>query len=266
MLIIGERINSTRARVRKAIRARSPSYIIKEAKSQFDAGARILDINCAMGLDDEVQDIDWVTSVIQSELPEAGICIDSPNYLAIERALAVYKGKGEIFINSITLDEARISRILPLALRHKAKLIALTMDAKGMPETGLERRDIANKLLKTVKSQGFDERRLYFDPLIRPLATEPAQAEEFLDSIPLIKELGAVNTICGLSNISFGLPRRSVINSVFLSMARARGLDAAILDPLDAQVVSAVLAGDALSGDDKYCKSYLRAFREGRLR
>ncbi len=265
MLVIGERINSTRPQIQKAIRARNASLIVREAQNQFAAGAGILDINCAMGLDDEVQDIDWVVSVVQSELPSAGICIDSPNYLAIERALHVYKGKGEVFINSITADESRISRILPLAVRYNTKLIALVMDERGMPSTKIERRDIADRIAKSVKAAGFDETRLYFDPLVRPLSTEPEQVEEFLGSIALIKELGPVKTICGTSNISFGLPRRSAINAIFLAFARARGLDAALIDPLDKNVISALFASEALLGSDKNCKDYLRAFREGRL-
>ena len=265
MLIIGERINSTRAPVQKAIKARNAAFIVKEAKGQCAAGATILDINCAMGLDDEVQDIDWVISVVHSEMPSAGISIDSPNYRAIERALVVYKGTGDVFINSITADDAKMSRILPLALKYNAKLIALTMDEGSMPRTKLERRDIAKKIVTRVKEMGFDETRLYFDPLIRPLATEPEQAEEFLSSIGLIKELGPVKTICGLSNISFGLPKRSVINSVYLSLARARGIDAALIDPLDKNVMSALFASEALLGSDLYCKNYIKAFREGKL-
>ncbi len=265
MLIIGERINSTRLKTREAIGSRDALFIAKEAHGQFKAGARILDVNCAMALENEPDDIDWVIGIIRREVPSAGICVDSPNHLAIARALKAYDGKGEIFINSITADEDRMAKIVPLALEYGANLIALVMDESGMPNTRQERRSVAERILKAVKKYNFDEKKLYFDPLIRPLATEPEQADEFLGSIALIRSLGAVKTVCGLSNISFGLPKRSLINASFLNLALASGLDAAIMDPLDRAVIRSLWATEAVSGRDKYCKNYIAAFREGRL-
>jgi len=264
MIIIGERINSTREKVREAISSHDAAFIIKEASTQLKAGAHYIDLNCAVTSGDEVRDIEWVVNTVQDAIPDVNICVDSPNHLAIERALAAYRGKGGLLINSITLDDSRIKNILPLALRYNTKLVALTMDSAGMPDTAEERRDIARKIFDTVKKSGFDTKRLLFDPLIRPVSTEPAQGREFLRSIPLIKSLGAA-TICGLSNISFGLPNRRLINAVFLSMACQAGLDAAILDPLDGNVISAVRAAEALLGEDEYCAGYLRAYRAGIL-
>lgn len=264
MIIIGERINSTRAHVQEAMKSRNISFIAKEARNQIDAGADFLDINCAMSLGDEVIDIDWVVSVVQSEIPDVSICIDSPNYLAIARALGTHKGKGEIFINSITGERSRIDNIVPLATKHDAKLIALTMGDEGMPNTAEERLKSATHILEKVESKGFKRSNLYFDPLIRPISTEPDQVKEFLRSIPMIKSLGA-KTVCGLSNVSFGLPNRKVINSVFLSMAIHAGLDAAILDPTDKQIASTIAASRALLCEDEYCAQYISAFRGGRL-
>jgi len=263
MLIIGERINSSRPDIQKAIRARDAVSLAQEMRSQFEAGAKVLDINCAMGLDDELDDIDWVTDVLQREIPDAGLCIDSPNCLAIERALTTFKGRGEVFINSVTAEKSKISTILPLAVKHRANLIALVMGEDGMPSTKAQRVEIAAAILAAARHAGLDETRLYFDPLIRPLATEPEQASEVLASIGLIKSLGPVRTICGVSNISYGLPRRSLINSSFLGLALAAGLDAAILDPTDRRIVSAMLASEALLGRDTYCRNYLAAFRKG---
>jgi 5-methyltetrahydrofolate--homocysteine methyltransferase len=265
VIIIGERINSTRTRIQEAIKNRDAAHIIKEAVRQIEAGAHFVDINCAMSLGDEVQDIDWVISVIQSEARDVSICIDSPNYLAIERALKVYKAKGELLINSITADESRIKNIVPMAVKHDASIIALTMDENGMPNTAEERQRIARRIMERVKEEGLKEDKLYFDPLTRPVSTEPQQAKEFLKSIPMIKSMAGVRTICGLSNISFGLPDRKLINSVFLAMAIQSGLDAAILDPTEKQVMSAIAASRALICDDEYCSEYIKAFREGRL-
>jgi 5-methyltetrahydrofolate--homocysteine methyltransferase len=214
---------------------------------------------------DEAQDMDWATSVLQSAIPDISICIDSPNYVAIERALKIYNGSGTLMINSITGEEGRIKSILPLALKYRTKLVALTMDDKGMPDTADDRARIARHILETVSREGFPAGDLYFDPLIRPISTEPGQGWEFLKSIPKIKELGPVNTICGLSNISYGLPNRAGINASFLAMAIAEGLDAAIIDPTEKKVSSAMYAALALAGRDEYCAGYIGAFRQGRL-
>jgi 5-methyltetrahydrofolate--homocysteine methyltransferase len=265
MLIIGERINSTRQKVREAIKARNASFILKEAVSQLEAGASFLDLNCAATTGDEIQDIEWVVSVIQNEIKDVSISIDSPNHLAIEMALKAYKAKGEVMINSITGEDSRIKSILPLARQYKAKVIALTMDEKGMPNTAKERLELAQKILAIAKKNGVREEDVYFDPLIRPIATEPAQAAEFLNSLLLIKSLRGARTVCGLSNVSFGLPDRSLMNAAFLAMAVQNGLDAAIIDPLDKTVFSSLRAARALLGKDDYCADYIKAFREGRL-
>ena len=264
MIIIGERINSTRAHIQEAMKERNAPFILKEAKKQIDAGANYLDINCAMSLGDEVQDIDWMISVIQSEIPDISICLDSPNYLAIKKGLEIYKAKGELFINSITGEDDRINNIVPLAVKYNTKLIALTMGAGGMPNSAEDRFGIAKDILTKVLAKGLKAQNLYFDPLTRPISTEPEQAKEFLRSIPMIKSLGA-KTVCGLSNISYGLPDRKIINSTFLAMAVQSGLDAAILDPTEKQVMSSVAAAHALMCDDEYCGEYIKAFREGRL-
>lgn len=265
MLIVGERINSTRKPVNEAIKARNAAFILKEVVEQRQAGAAFIDVNCAVTAGDEVQDIDWVVSVIQSEMTDINICIDSPNYLAIDRALKVYKGSGDILINSITADDARINAILPLAIARGASVVALTMSERGMPNTALERFEIAKSIRDKVRNQGFDPARLYFDPLVRPISTEPTQANEALKALVLIKGMDGAKTICGLSNVSYGLPKRSVINSQFLSMAIHQGLDAAILDPLDKYIMTTVRASSALVGKDEYCGEYIKAFREGKL-
>ena len=265
MLVIGERINSTRKNIQDAIKNRNAAFIIKEASAQIKAGADFVDVNCAVTSGDEVQDIDWVVSVIQSEIKDVNICVDSPNYLAIDRALKAYKGTGSLMINSITAESARINKILPMAKAHNTKLIALTMSETGMPDTAAQRFEVAKNIFERVKKDGFNTEDLYFDPLIRPICTEPNQAQEFLKAIPLIKSLANVKTVCGLSNVSFGLPNRKLLNSVFLSMAIQAGLDAAILDPLDKHIMSSHKTSRALLGMDEYCSDYIKAFREGQL-
>ncbi|MCX5668162.1 MAG: dihydropteroate synthase, partial [Candidatus Omnitrophica bacterium] len=168
------------------------------------------------------------------------------------------------FINSITGEQARMDLIVPLAVKYNTGLIALTMGDCGMPNSAEERFVIAKDILAKVSDKGFNAENLYFDPLIRPISTEPEQVKEFLRSIPMIKSLG-LKTVCGLSNVSFGLPDRKAINSTFLAMAIYSGLDAAILDPTDKNIISSIRASSALLCDDEYCAEYLKAFREGRL-
>lgn len=265
MIVIGERINSTRKSINEAIRSRDRAFIAKEAARQRDAGADYIDVNCAMTSGDEAEDIDWVIGVVQSEMSDVSICIDSPNHLAVARALRAYKATGKVLINSITADDGRISAVIPLAMEYGAQVVALTMTASGMPHTAEERAEIAATILEKVCSRGFQASDLLFDPLIRPVSTEPDQGAAFLRSLPLIKKLGQVRTVCGLSNISYGLPRRAVINAAFLSMACQQGLDAAILDPTEPIVFSSLKAADALLGADDYCGNYIAAFRAGRL-
>lgn len=264
MLVVGERINSTRQSIHDAIARRDADFIIKEASRQIAAGAEFVDINCAVTSGDELEDIDWAISVVQGGIPDVNISIDSPNHLAIDRAIRSYKANGRLMINSITAEGSRIDSILPLALRSKAKLIALTMNDKGMPDTAEDRVSIARQILGRVGGYGFDPKDIYFDPLIRPISTEPAQAKEFLKAIPMIKDLGA-NTICGLSNVSFGIPDRKLVNAVFLAMAAHAGLDAAILDPTEKLMNSSLKASLAIMGQDDYCGEYIKAFREGKL-
>lgn len=265
MLIVGERINSTKEKVKEAIRQRDTAFIAKEARSQIDAGADYIDVNCAVTSGDELQDMDWTISVIQSEIENVSICIDSPNYRAIEAAIRAYHSRGGLMINSITGDEARMKLILPIALKYNTKLVALTMDESGMPNTAEDRFHAARKIYERARHDGFNVENLYFDPLIRPIATEPGQAVEFLKSLHLIKGLHGAKTICGLSNVSYGLPNRRLVNSTFLSMAIHAGLDAAILDPTDKQINSSLRASKALTCKDEYCSEYIRAFREGKL-
>lgn len=264
MLIIGERINSTRKEVYEAIKSRNAAFLERELDRQIRGGANFIDINCAVTSQDEVQDMDWVISVIQSKSQNVNLCIDSPNFLAISKAMQVYKGTGELMINSITGEESRIKTIVPLAVLRKTKLIALALDDRGMPNTADERVEITQGIIEKVQAVGFNKEDLYIDPLIRPISTEPDQAKEFLNAITRIKSLG-VKVVCGLSNVSYGLPDRVVINSTFLAMAMLAGLDAAILDISDKHISSIIAASRAILCQDENCVRYIKAFREGKL-
>ncbi len=263
MLIVGERINSSRKEILEAMKAKDARLIQDEAKKQLNCGAGVLDINSAMSLEREAEDIEWLVNVIQKAVG-VPLCIDSPNPEVIKKALSVHKGKA--LVNSVTGEKKRINEIMPLVKQYHASVIALTMDEDGMPDTATGRLDIAKHILETLLNYGIEQEDIYFDPLVRPISTEANQAKEFLCALRLIKkELAGVKTICGLSNVSFGLPKRGLLNATFLAMALDCGLDAAIIDPTDKMVRASLKASQALLGEDNYCLNYISAARKGEL-
>lgn len=263
MIIVGEKINSTRKDMARAIRENDAAYIQDIALEQANAGASWLDVNCATQIDDEVAKMAWLVKIVQGRV-NLPLAIDSPNPLAIEAGLKIHQGQA--IINSTTAEPDRINQIFPLAQKYHTGLIALCIDEKGMPKTAQDRFEIARKLYQTALDYKILPEDLYIDPLVRPVSTEPGQVNEFLESLRLIKTLKGVRTICGLSNVSFGLPDRKLLNATFVVMALAYGLDAAILDPTDKAVMVGLRASEALLNQDEYCLNYITAHRENKLR
>lgn len=259
MFIIGERINSSRKRIAEAIAAKDTAFIQKEAMVQANAGAHYLDINCATSLKNELADLEWLIQTIRkaTDLP---FSLDSPNPLALEKGLSLLKGE-DVFINSITLEKDRLEAILPLVKKYQAKVIALTMDKNGVPRTKEKRIEIAKKILKRLEDFQVSKHLIYFDLLVQPLSTQSEQAKVFLQALQEIKDLG-LNTVCGLSNVSFGLPRRSLINSAFLACAMAFGIDAALIDPTDEEIQNTLLAMNVILNKDNYCLNYIKAMKK----
>jgi 5-methyltetrahydrofolate--homocysteine methyltransferase len=260
---IGERINSSRGPIGRALRLKDEAFIRKEAKMQEEAGAIMLDVNCAVDSKDEARDMEWLVGIVQEETG-LSLSIDSPNANAIEAGLRKHKGKA--LVNSVTLEKGRAGSILPLVKKYKADVIVLAMDEKGMPQTAGDRLKLAERALKTAGEYGISPENIYIDPLIRPISSEQAQAVEVIESVKLIKTKCGLKTICGLSNVSYGLPERSTLNSVFLAMMLGAGLDAAILDPTDKKIKATLRAADALLARDNFCKGYIKSFRAGELK
>lgn len=261
MLIIGERINTSRPAIKKAVESKDESFILDEALRQIEAGASMVDVNCGTSMDKELEDMMWLVKTIQKS-QDIRLCLDSPNLEVLKEAIGIHKGPA--MINSITAEKSRYEKILPICKKYNSSVIALTMDEKGMPQTAQERFEIATIIMEICQQYGISKDKIYFDPLTRPASSEQKQAQEFLDAIKLIKELG-LKTIAGLSNISYGLPKRRLLNKTFLSMACASGLDACIIDPLDQSLMSAISASQAILGQDEYCRDYIKAYREGKL-
>lgn len=264
MIIIGEKINYSFRSVKSAIEKKDQGFIQDLAKKQYEAGAAFIDINAGMFSEGEAQKLEWLVSVIQ-EVTDAPFSIDSPNAEAIDAALKVNKNSKPV-INSITGEKERFDSILPLVLKYNTGVIALCMDDSGMPETIDERVVIAKRLVDSLSKEGIPLDSIYLDPLVRPVGTGANYGVDALSTISKLKlEFPEVSVVCGISNISFGIPARNLMNQSFLVAAMMSGIDAAILDPLDKKLMSLLFATEALMGKDEFCMNYQMKFREGLL-
>jgi len=260
MLIIAERINATRSRIARALRQRDAAVIAREARVQTEAGASYIDVNAGAVPAREIEDLEWAVGIVRqsTDLP---LCIDSPNPAVLRRGLELLKG-GPAMINSVTGEAAKMKAVLPLAAEFGCLLVALAMDDRGLPETAQKRVEIASKIVKAAEAHGVERARIYLDPCIQPLSTSPAQAEAVRAAVgEIMRALPGVHTTCGLSNISFGLPDRALLNRTYLACLIAAGLDSAIVDPTAEGIMDTVRAAEALAGRDEYCIEYIRALR-----
>lgn len=264
MIIIGEKINSTLKSIRPAMENYDVAAIQELAKKQYDAGSSYIDVNAGMFLDDEPERLVWLINTIQ-EVSDAPFSIDSPNPKAIEAGLKANKNSKPI-INSITDEAKRFNAIMPLAIQYKTGIVALCMDDKGMPETIEDRVIIAERLIEKLTQEGLALGDIYIDPMIRPIGTGSHYGIVAIETIRKIKtEFPEAHIACGLSNISFGIPARKLMNQAFIVAAMAAGMDGAILDPLDKKLMSFMYATEALLGIDDYCMNYLTKFRAGEI-
>ena len=263
MLLVGELINASRKSVAAAIEKQDADFIRTLAKDQFANGAAYIDVNAGVFLKKEKEYLKWLVEVVQ-QAADAPCCIDSPDPRAIEAALAVHKGTA--MINSISLEKDRRENLIPVVAGTDLKVVALCMSDAGMPKTADERVALAEELVDCLLKNNVAMDNIYVDPLVQPIATDVNFGREFLGAIDRIMTgFDGIHTICGLSNISFGLPERKFLNQVFVVMAMARGLDAAIIDPLDKRMMANIIAAEALRGKDAYCRRFLGAFRAGRF-
>ena len=260
MIIIGELINASRKQIAPAIENKDTDTIQKIAKDERENGADFIDVNAGVFVGKESDYLKWLVTTVQ-ETVEAPCCIDSPDPKAIETALSVHKGIP--MINSISLEKERYEALLPVVSGTECKVVALCMSDKGMPETTDDRVSIADELINNLLKNNVPLDNIYVDPLVQPVSTKDSYGIEFLDAIEkIINKFPGVHTICGLSNISFGLPERKFLNQTFMVMAIAKGLDAAIVNPLDKGMMAKIVAAETLAGKDEYCSQYLQAWRD----
>ena len=261
-LIVGELINSSRKIIRDSIENRDNSYIRNIAKQQVEAGANYLDVNCCEVLKDEMDAMRWLIDTI-FEVVDVPLCIDTPNPEVMELGLSLARN-GKSLVNSLTGEKERYLVMLPLALKYNAAVCALSMDDQGVSDTTHDRLRVTRKLVNDLTRDGMDLSDIYLDLLVQPVATKDRNGVEMLEAVRIVKkEFPDIHVICGLSNISYGLPNRKILNRVFMIQAMTMGVSAFILDPLDRVLMGYLYASQALLGRDEFCKSYLNAHRKG---
>ena len=262
--VIAERINMTRKKIREEVWKRNEAFITAEVAKQGNAGATHIDVNAGGDPAKEIEDMVWLANIV-SKATKLPLVFDSANGKVIEEGLKICNRDGTI-VNSITAEGKSIGEILPIVKKYKTGVTVLTMDDNGMPSDYDGRMDIARRMIKLLEKEGVVQDRIYIDTLARPVSTEPKQAKIVLQSVRAIKkEFPSAHLCFGLSNISFGLPKRNNLNKVFFAMLIEAGCDGAIIDPTEPGMMNTLFSARAVAGFDEYCMEYITAYRNGKL-
>ena len=260
-VIIGERINPTgRKKLAAEMAAGDFSTVIADVDAQVRAGARMLDVNAGIPLADEPAILAETVKLVQS-LTDVPLSIDSSIVAALETGLAAYEGKA--LVNSVTGEEERLEAVLPLVARHGAAVVAITNDETGISEDPDVRFEVARRIVERAADHGIAAADIVVDPLVMPIGAMGSAGRQVFSLVRRLREELGVNTTCGASNVSFGLPNRNGLNGAFLAMAIASGMTSAITSPLHEEVRQAVLAADVLMGHDRDCVAWIGRYREG---
>jgi len=265
MLLIGESINGTIQKVGEAILNRDERFLKELARVQYECGAQMLDVNAGVAGGNEVEDLPWLVEIVQKEVP-IPLMLDSANPEALKAALSVYSNSQPPILNSTSGEEEKWNKLFPVIAERKCKTVVLLMDDLGIPKTIEERLNIAKRLYKKLIEADFPPDHIYFDILVLSVAVEPDAALVTLETIKTIRSnFPASHIICGVSNVSMGLPGRRLINRAFLAMAIASGLDTLLIDVRDKALMSSIYASKVLVNQDPYCLEYLKAYREKKI-
>lgn len=259
-VIIGERINPTgRKKLAAEMKAGDYSRVEKDAITQVEAGAQMLDINAGIPLADEPKILAETIQLVQS-LVDVPISIDSSIIDALEAGLAVYKGKA--LVNSVTGEDENLERVLPLVAKYGAAVVAISNDETGISEDPDVRFEVAKKIVNRAADYSIPHSDIVVDPLVMPIGAMGTAGRQVFKLVRRLKEELDVNTTCGASNVSFGLPNRPGLNGAFLSMAIASGMTSAITSPLHNEVMQSVMAANVMMGNDPQCMSWIKKYRE----
>ena len=258
--VIGERINPTgRKLLAEEMANGNYDRVQSDAIAQIEAGATMLDVNAGIPLANEPKILAESIQLIQS-FTDIPLSIDSSIVEALEAGLAVYQGKA--LVNSVTGEEERLEVVLPLVKKYGAAVVAISNDETGISEDPNERFKVAKKIVERAADYGIDRQDVVVDPLIMPVGAINLAGRSALDLIIRLRSELKVNTTCGASNISFGLPNRHGMNAAFLSMAAGAGMTSAIMNPLHSEEMTAILGADVMNGVDPECRKWIKKFRE----
>jgi len=259
-VIIGERINPTgRRRLAEEMASGDYSRVETDAMAQVEAGAHMLDVNAGVPLADEPKMLADIVRLVQS-ITDVPLAIDSSIVAALESGLAAYQGKA--LVNSVTGEEEVLESVLPLVKRHGAAVVAISNDETGISEDPDVRYLVARKIVERAADHGIPHEDVVVDPLVMPIGAINSAGRQVMHLVRRLREELKVNTTCGASNVSFGLPNRHGINTAFLTMAIGAGMTSAITNPLHAEVIQAVLGADVMMGNDPDCAKWIRKYRE----
>ena len=259
-VIIGERINPTgRKALAEEMKRGDFSRVERDVLAQVEAGAHMLDINAGIPLADEPAILARTIRLVQS-LVDVPLSIDSSIVEALEAGLAAYVGKP--LVNSVTGEDERLERVLPLVRKYGAAVVAISNDDSGISEDPDVRFAVAKKIVERAADHGIPREDIVVDPLVMPIGAMATAGRQVFRLLNRLRDELGVNSTCGASNVSFGLPNREGINAAFLTMAMSNGLTSAITNPLLPEVRAAVMGGDVLLGNDPECGRWIRTFRE----
>ncbi len=267
MFLMGESINGTRKQVAEAIQARDEAFIQTLATDQVAAGAQLLDVNGGVAGGDEVEDMLWLIKTVRV-VTDMQLMVDSASPDALDAGVrAVVDSGGSVpFINSISGEQSRIDAVLPLIKEFKCPVVGLCLADDGVPNTSEDRFAVAQQMYDLCVGAGLPAKDLWIDPLVLTVSADPNAALVTMGTLKLIKEkLPDASTTGGLSNVSFGLPNRPLLNRTFVSMCAGLGIDGIVVDVRNKAMMATIKAIEALRGEDNFCGGYLQAHRAGIL-
>ncbi|MGB9792793.1 MAG: methyltetrahydrofolate cobalamin methyltransferase [Thermacetogeniaceae bacterium] len=260
MIIIGEKINGTIPSVKQAIAERNEEFIRDLAVRQAECGADYIDVCAGTAPEVEVETLKWLMEIVQDAVDKP-LCIDSPNPRTIAEVIQYARKPG--IINSVSEEGDKCEVIYPLVKGTEWQVIALTCDNKGIPSSVERRVEIAKSLIEKAEKYGIPPEKIYIDPLVMALSADNRSLLNFVETMAEIRKMyPTVKFTSGLSNISFGMPFRRAVNQAFLTIAMYAGMDSAIMDPCNREMLAALLATRALLGQDRYCRNYYNAYRK----
>lgn len=263
MIVIGEKINGTIPSVKKAIEEKNEQFIYNLAVKQAEAGANYIDVCASTAPEFEAETLKWLMDIVQDAVDKP-LCIDSPNARTIEAVFQYAKKPG--IINSVSEEGEKCEVIYPMIQGTTWQVIGLTCDNHGIPCDVQTRVDITKVLVEKAARYGITPDRIHIDPLVMALSTDNTSLMNFVETTRTIKEMyPTIKVTSGLSNISFSMPLRKVVNQGFLTIAAFIGMDSAIMDPCNRDMLATLLATEALLGRDRYCRSYSTAYRKNKI-